>query len=192
MRLLITTVLVLASSLPAFARGPEMLVDRVVVYKQQRKLVLLSQGKEVRSYRVALGGKPVGPKRQQGNHRTPEGTYVLDSRNAHSASARPFTSPIPTSGTGRQQRNSASTPAVTSCFTDSQETTRGWVKPTPCTIGQTGASQSPTKKSTKSGNCYRSARPSRLSPERQRRPHEQELCCRTASVARAVIRRAAC
>jgi len=59
-------------------------VDQVIVYKHDRKLVLLSQGKEVKSYRVALGGEPVGAKKRQGDHRTPEGSYVLDSRNPHS------------------------------------------------------------------------------------------------------------
>jgi murein L,D-transpeptidase YafK len=59
-------------------------VDLVVVYKQQHKLVLLSQGKEVKSYRVALGGDPVGPKTREGDHRTPEGRYTLDSRNSQS------------------------------------------------------------------------------------------------------------
>ena len=38
----------------------------------------------VKTYKVALGTEPVGPKVQQGDHRTPEGNYVLDSRNDHS------------------------------------------------------------------------------------------------------------
>ena len=63
------------------AQNPAVAVDRVIVYKQERKLELLSQGKEVRSYKIALGGEPVGPKRRQGDHRTPEGSYVLDARN---------------------------------------------------------------------------------------------------------------
>ena len=58
--------------------------DRVVVLKKQRTLQLLSQGKVIRTYRIALGGNPVGPKTRQGDHKTPEGVYVLDSRNAHS------------------------------------------------------------------------------------------------------------
>ena len=58
--------------------------DRVVVLKRHRTLELMSAGKVIRSYRVALGAEPVGPKRRQGDHRTPEGVYVLDSRNAHS------------------------------------------------------------------------------------------------------------
>jgi murein L,D-transpeptidase YafK len=58
--------------------------DRVVVLKKARTLQLLSEGKVVKSYKVALGGDPVGPKTRQGDHKTPEGVYVLDSRNAHS------------------------------------------------------------------------------------------------------------
>ncbi len=73
-----------------FAQNSTFTVDRLVVYKRERKLVLLSQGKEVRSYRVALGGEPVGPKSRQGDHRTPEGVYVLDSRNPDSQFYKAF------------------------------------------------------------------------------------------------------
>src|SRR5271168_898779 len=59
-------------------------VDHVVVLKKERKLELLSRGKVVKTYKVALGGSPVGPKTRQGDHKTPEGAYVLDFRNAHS------------------------------------------------------------------------------------------------------------
>lgn len=58
--------------------------DRVIVLKKDRTLELLSQGKVIKIYKVALGGDPVGPKTRQDDHKTPEGTYILDSRNAHS------------------------------------------------------------------------------------------------------------
>jgi murein L,D-transpeptidase YafK len=58
--------------------------DRVVVLKKERILQLFSQGKVIKTYNVALGGDPMGPKTQQGDHKTPEGLYVLDSRNTHS------------------------------------------------------------------------------------------------------------
>jgi murein L,D-transpeptidase YafK len=58
--------------------------DRVVVLKQERTLELLSHGKIIKAYKVALGGDPVGPKTRQGDHKTPEGVYTLDSRNGHS------------------------------------------------------------------------------------------------------------
>jgi murein L,D-transpeptidase YafK len=38
----------------------------------------------IKTYKVALGGDPIGAKAQQGDHKTPEAIYVLDSRNPHS------------------------------------------------------------------------------------------------------------
>jgi murein L,D-transpeptidase YafK len=58
--------------------------DRVVVLKKERTLQLLNHGKVIKTYKVALGGDPVGAKARQGDHKTPEGLYVLDSRNLHS------------------------------------------------------------------------------------------------------------
>jgi len=58
--------------------------DRVVVLKKERTLQLLSHGKVIKSYKVALGGDPLGPKTRQGDHKTPEGVYRVDSRNGHS------------------------------------------------------------------------------------------------------------
>ena len=56
-------------------------VDQVVVVKSSRTLTLMSHGKVIRSYKVALGGSPVGAKEQQRDHKTPEGHYILDRRN---------------------------------------------------------------------------------------------------------------
>ena len=58
--------------------------DRVIVLKKERILRLESHGREIKTYKVALGGDPIGPKSRQGDHKTPEGIYVLDFRNAHS------------------------------------------------------------------------------------------------------------
>jgi murein L,D-transpeptidase YafK len=58
--------------------------DQVVVVKSQRTLTLLSQGKVLGTYKVALGGTPVGGKEQEGDHKTPEGHYILDRRNPKS------------------------------------------------------------------------------------------------------------
>ena len=58
--------------------------DQVIVVKSQRTLTLLSHGKVLRTYKVALGGTPVGAKEQKGDHKTPEGRYILDRRNAKS------------------------------------------------------------------------------------------------------------
>jgi murein L,D-transpeptidase YafK len=90
MRALVGVVLLLAGSLSSFCDDPVAAVDRIVVYKHERKLVLQFRGKELKSYRVALGGEPVGPKTRQGDHRTPEGSYVLDSRNPNSRFHKAF------------------------------------------------------------------------------------------------------
>jgi len=58
--------------------------DRVIVLKQERTLHLINHGKIFKTYKVALGGDPVGHKVQLGDHRTPEGNYVLDRRNIRS------------------------------------------------------------------------------------------------------------
>jgi murein L,D-transpeptidase YafK len=75
---------VLVGSLQAQGSVTALHADRVVVLKKERTLELLSRGKVIKTYRVALGGDPVGPKKLQGDHRTPEGLYVLDFRNPHS------------------------------------------------------------------------------------------------------------
>lgn len=46
--------------------------------KSQRTLQLLHQGAVIKSYKVALGAQPVGAKERQGDHKTPEGEYVVD------------------------------------------------------------------------------------------------------------------
>ena len=72
----------LISSL-AFATGKEQ-ADRIVILKSKRSMTLMSGDKVLKTYLVALGGKPVGPKERQGDHKTPEGSYVIDQKNAHS------------------------------------------------------------------------------------------------------------
>jgi murein L,D-transpeptidase YafK len=84
MRTFIVAILLFTSFIFALDEKPGNGVDRLVVYKHERKLVLISGRRELRSYRVALGGEPIGPKTRQGDHRTPEGSYVLDSRNPNS------------------------------------------------------------------------------------------------------------
>lgn len=59
-------------------------VDRVVVHKAERKLLLMHDGNVVRSYHVELGLNPTGQKERSGDSRTPEGTYRLEGHNAHS------------------------------------------------------------------------------------------------------------
>ncbi len=83
----------LASSLAVFlptagaieADSPLVMADQVLVIKSERRLYLLHEGKRYRSYPVALGRQPVGPKQREGDEHTPEGRYLIDGRNPASA-----------------------------------------------------------------------------------------------------------
>ena len=78
-------------ALPAFSRtqpepplNSETRADSVVVLKKERKLILYSRGQVLKTYVVSLGSEPTGPKTRQGDHKTPEGHYILDRRNPNS------------------------------------------------------------------------------------------------------------
>jgi murein L,D-transpeptidase YafK len=58
--------------------------DRIIVHKSAHTMELMHAGQVVRTYRVALGSEPVGPKTRRGDHKTSEGVYVIDSRNTQS------------------------------------------------------------------------------------------------------------
>lgn len=58
--------------------------DKVVVVKSERKLYLIKDGEPFRTYKIALGMRPEGDKKYEGDLRTPEGDYFLDTRNPNS------------------------------------------------------------------------------------------------------------
>ena len=58
--------------------------DRILIEKKQRRLMLISKGEVLKTYKIALGGNPDGPKTRHGDNKTPEGTYLIDSRNKDS------------------------------------------------------------------------------------------------------------
>jgi len=65
----------------ALQKGP---ADKILIEKKERRLTLISKGKVLKTYKIALGGNPNGPKEKQGDNKTPEGTYFIDSRNMDS------------------------------------------------------------------------------------------------------------
>jgi len=75
----ITLILVLLSS-SVFAG-----VDLVKVDKSENKMYLLDNGKVVKEYRVAFGENPKGHKEQEGDEKTPEGSYTLDYKKENSS-----------------------------------------------------------------------------------------------------------
>jgi murein L,D-transpeptidase YafK len=58
--------------------------DSILILKKDHVLELLKGGKVIRTYKVALGRGGLAPKEREGDGRTPEGHYIIDSRNAES------------------------------------------------------------------------------------------------------------
>src|SRR5437588_7535181 len=81
MRQLIFSVLLFSALGFAMAK-PQ--ADRIVIEKAKRTMTLMSGDKVLKTYLVALGGNPVGAKERQGDRKTPEGSYVIEAKNAHS------------------------------------------------------------------------------------------------------------
>ena len=72
---------------PAPAPLPALVgqIERIVVEKAARRMVLIQNGKIIREYRIALGFTPDGSKVRQGDGRTPEGVFRIDRRNDRSS-----------------------------------------------------------------------------------------------------------
>ncbi len=68
----------------SYASGTEV-ADKVLIEKKSRRLTLYSKGQPIKVYKVSLGRNSEGPKERQGDNKTPEGIYTIDSRNYKSA-----------------------------------------------------------------------------------------------------------
>lgn len=59
--------------------------DAIVIDKSAHTMTLLHQGQALRTYAVSLGSGGLEAKQREGDKRTPEGTYRIDSRNPRSS-----------------------------------------------------------------------------------------------------------
>jgi murein L,D-transpeptidase YafK len=66
------------------ASSSARLADRIIVEKSARTMTLMGDGKVLKTYNVALSRQPVGQKEREGDHKVPEGQYVIDSKNSQS------------------------------------------------------------------------------------------------------------
>src|ERR1700690_133778 len=76
----LTAVLKLSSQQPA----QTLKADSILILKKDHVMELLAGGKVIRTYKVALGRGGLAPKEREGDGRTPEGHYIIDSRSAES------------------------------------------------------------------------------------------------------------
>jgi hypothetical protein len=64
---------------------PQTLVDpRLLAEKSRRTLTVFSDGRPVKTYRIALGSDPVKPKEREGDGCTPEGAFYVCLKNSES------------------------------------------------------------------------------------------------------------
>jgi murein L,D-transpeptidase YafK len=82
MRVLCLIGILAFSHFPVYAQD---FADKVIVEKANRILKLIKDDKVIASYHIALGGNPIGHKEQEGDNKTPEGTYTLDFKKPDSA-----------------------------------------------------------------------------------------------------------
>ena len=83
MRFIWTALILGAAGLfvPTYAHGAAVVkADRILVIKNERRLELLRGGGVLKTYKIALGRYPLGPKIREGDSKTPEGIYVIDYR----------------------------------------------------------------------------------------------------------------
>ncbi|MBR9912518.1 MAG: L,D-transpeptidase family protein [Gammaproteobacteria bacterium] len=79
------SLLILILLLPAASLADASIrADRVLVKKSERALYLIKDGIPYQKFNIALGPRPRGHKQASGDERTPEGSYVLDFKNADS------------------------------------------------------------------------------------------------------------
>ncbi|MGA3009989.1 MAG: L,D-transpeptidase family protein [Terracidiphilus sp.] len=74
----------LAWTLPSQQQAAPQKVDSILILKKDHVMELLAGGKVIHTYKVALGRGGLAPKEREGDGRTPEGHYIIDSRNAAS------------------------------------------------------------------------------------------------------------
>lgn len=56
-------------------------VDSLVVFKSQHKMLAYQQGQLLKTYKVSLGDDPSGHKVFEGDEKTPEGLYSINTKN---------------------------------------------------------------------------------------------------------------
>jgi murein L,D-transpeptidase YafK len=81
---IIFTVFVLLAWQGTLHAGQFPVAEKIVVEKAARKLHLIRDGEPFRTFDIALGVRPQGDKEHEGDFKTPEGAYWLDTRNPHS------------------------------------------------------------------------------------------------------------
>ncbi len=58
-----------------------VVIDNIIIIKSKRILQAYSKNKLIKSYKISLGTNPIGDKEIEGDKKTPEGLYFINSKN---------------------------------------------------------------------------------------------------------------
>ncbi len=84
--------------------------DQIIVEKGRRIMTIYSNDIKLKSYRISLGGAPVGDKQYQGDNKTPEGDYYIKSKDANSRYHRSLLISYPDSDDIREAQKAGKDP----------------------------------------------------------------------------------
>jgi len=70
---------------PAENLKPGETIDKIVVNKSKREMLIYSKGNLLKTYKIALGKNPIGDKQFEGDDKTPEGFYFINDKNPNSS-----------------------------------------------------------------------------------------------------------
>lgn len=59
-------------------------IDKIIVNKSNRLMSIYQNDKLITTYKIALGKNPIGHKEFEGDKKTPEGIYIINSKNPNS------------------------------------------------------------------------------------------------------------
>ena len=82
---LVLSLILAASCAQKFRTYNGPAVTAIIIYKAERRMILLHGNQILKEYKIALGGNSVGDKKTEGDGKTPEGAYFINRRNPNSA-----------------------------------------------------------------------------------------------------------
>jgi murein L,D-transpeptidase YafK len=58
--------------------------SKILVVKSTHTMSLLNDSQVLKTYKIAIGRSPIGAKSKRGDHKTPEGNYIIDAQKSRS------------------------------------------------------------------------------------------------------------
>lgn len=63
---------------------PKDSIDKLIVYKSKHQLLAYTNDTLIKTYKISIGKNPIGDKEFEGDKKTPEGNYTINSKNLNS------------------------------------------------------------------------------------------------------------